>query len=48
MPQMESTTDVTSSQVGPIPQVDNEPIEYASSMTSAYQQDELDDGRIFN
>jgi len=27
-------------------QLDNDPIDYASSMTSAYQQDELDDGNF--
>lgn len=46
MQQTESITDVTpTAQVVPISQVDNDPIDYASSMTSAYQQDELDDGR---
>ena len=49
MTQAETITDVppVSNQVVPISQIENDPIEYASSMTSAYQQDELDDGKIF-
>ena len=47
MSQSESTTDVTPSQVLPASQLDNDPIEYASSMTSAYQHDEFDDGERF-
>jgi hypothetical protein len=47
MPQTESINDITPSQVIPSSQLDNDPIDYASSMTSAYQQDELDDGKIF-
>jgi len=43
MPQTESINDITPSQVIPSSQLDNDPIDYASSMTSAYQQDELDD-----
>ncbi len=32
-------------QIVPTSQLDNDPIDYASSMTSAYQHDELDDGK---
>ena len=48
MPQSEVVTDVTPSQVVPSSQVDNDAIEYASSMTSAYQHDELDEGNEFD
>lgn len=48
MPQSEVVTEITSSQVVPSSQVDNDPIEYASSMTSAYQHDELDEGNWFD
>ncbi len=34
-------------QIVPPSQFDMDPIDYASSMTSAYQHDELDDGKIF-
>jgi hypothetical protein len=49
MTQAETNTDIptVSTQVIPISQIENDPIEYASSMTSAYQQDELDDGKFF-
>ena len=49
MTQAETSTEVSAvnNQVVPISQIENDPIEYASSMTSAYQQDELDDGKIF-
>jgi len=47
MVQTESIHDITPSQVVPTSQLDNDAIEYASSMTSAYQQDELDDGKLF-
>jgi hypothetical protein len=33
--------------VVPTSQLDNDPIEYASSMTSTYQRDDLDDGKKF-
>lgn len=49
MPQAEPIKDVElpppPPQIVPIPQVDD-PIDYASSMTSAYQHDEFDDGKI--
>lgn len=44
MSQSESMTDVSPVQVVPVAQVDNDGIEYASSMTSVYQHDELDEG----
>jgi hypothetical protein len=34
-------------QIVPPSQFDMDPIDYASSMTSAYQHDEFDDGKIF-
>lgn len=46
MPQNESTETVNPPQVVvSTSQLDNDPIEYASSMTSAYQHDEFDDGK---
>jgi len=47
MAQSAPVTDIKPSQVVPTSQLDNDPIDYASSMTSAYQQDELDDGKVF-
>jgi hypothetical protein len=47
MAQSEPVADIPTVQVVPTTQLDNDPIEYASSMTSAYQHDELDDGRKF-
>jgi hypothetical protein len=37
--------DMPPAHIVPISQLDNDPIDYASSMTSAYQHDELDDGK---
>lgn len=45
--EIESPTQPTAAQVVPTSQLDMDPIEYASSMTSTYQQDELDDGKVF-
>ena len=44
MSQSESVTEIAAPQVVPTAQVDNDAIDYASSMTSAYQHDELDEG----
>jgi hypothetical protein len=47
MAQSEPVAEISPAQVVPTGQLDNDPIDYASSMTSAYQYDELDDGRGF-
>ena len=46
MSQTEPIDETVTHQVVPPSQLDIDPIDYASSMTSTYQHDELDDGKI--
>ena len=47
MPQTEQIEEMAIQQVVPSSQLDVDPIDYASSMTSTYQHDEIDEGKNF-